>query len=450
MKKTFLLDTNVLMRYPNAIYGFDDNEVVVTATSIEELDNLKTIPGERGYAARNALRHIDELRLIAKEQKRTLAQGVKINNKKGSFRIENNNIDPEALPQGWDIHKADNRIIACSKNIKAILVTEDRGMSVKADELGIPVESYKNAEIKDEDGYTGQSEIFLSAKDISDFYKNGRIKLRKKDMENISELVENEYFVLRNADDPQKNTALGRYTNGEIVSLVSLPENCPVKLRNNSQRFMADMLLNDDIHLTIISGSAGTAKTFMTVVAAMQGYQMDKWNQIICTRNNVEMDSHSIGALPGDEEEKIGPLMRGFCDNLRSYLRLGGTDEKDVEASVEDYLDQKIIKFEAMSFMRGRSITDSLIFLDECQNATAHQIHSIITRAGQGMKVVCCGDPGQIDDIRLDRKNCGLSVAMEAMKGSPLCAMIVLDDKEASQRSALAADATLRMGRLFG
>ena len=448
MKKTFLLDTNVLMRYPNALYGFDDNKVVVTATSIEELDNLKTTPGERGYLARNALRHIDDLRIVAKEQGTSLSKGVKINNNKGQFRIENNNIDAETLPQGWDIHKPDNRIIACSKNIGAILVTEDRGMSVKADELGILVESYKNAEIKDEDIYTGHTEIYLSAKEISDFYKNGKVKPKKSSLKGV-ELTENEYLVMRNSDEPQKNTALGRYTNGEIVALVGFPKGCPVALRNNSQRFMADMLMNDDIHLAIISGPAGTAKTFMTVVAAMQGYQKDKWNQIICTRNNVEMDSHSIGALPGDEEEKIGPLMRGFCDNLRSYLRAGGTDEETLEASIKYYLDEQIVKFEAMSFMRGRSITDSLIFLDECQNATAHQIHSIITRAGQGTKVVCCGDPGQIDDIRLDRKNCGLSVAMEAMKGSSLCSILVLDEKEASQRSALAADATLRMGKLF-
>lgn len=446
MSKTFLLDTNVLMKYPNALYGFDDNNVIVTATTVEELDNLKTAQGEKGYAARNALRHIDDIRTLAKGQNTTLSSGVAINNGKGLFRIENNHINEEALPQGWDIHKADNRIIACAKNIGAILVTEDRGMAIKADELEIQCESYRNAQIEVEDVYTGYGDFYLASSRFNQFCRDGILDITKEDHENNS-FEENQYFTLYNCDDPQR-TALARYTGDKLYALISLPIDCRITPKSRYQRFMLDALLNPEIPLVIINSPAGTAKTFLTVTAAMQGYSMDYWSQIICTRNNVEMDSHGIGALPGDELAKIGPLMRGVCDNMRNYLLAQGSDEEDVEQQIDDYIDTGIIKFEAMSFMRGRSITNSLIFLDEAQNATPHQIHSIITRAGEGTKVVCCGDPGQIDDIKLDKKNNGLIFAQESMRGSSLCCQLTLDES-ASTRSILAADATKRMSRAF-
>ena len=450
MAKTFLLDTNVLMKYPNAIYGFDDNMVVVTATTIEELDNLKTAQGEKGYAARNALRHIDTIRALAKEQNTTLSNKVVINDGKGIFRIENNHINEDALPQGWDIHKADNRIIACAKNIEAILVTEDRGMAIKADELGISTESYRNAQIENEYKYSGYGDMYLPSDRFGQFCREGILKAEDKDYEEDN-LEENKYFTLYNCDDPRR-TVLARYAKGEFHTLIELPVTCKIAPKNRYQRFMIDALLNPEIPLVIFNSPAGTAKTFLTVTAALQGYALDYWSQIICTRNNVEMDSHGIGALPGDEVEKIGPLMRGVCDNMRNYLLAQGTDEKDVEQQIDDYIDTGIIKFEAMSFMRGRSITNSLIFLDEAQNATPHQIHSIITRAGEGTKVVCCGDPGQIDDIKLDKKNNGLVFAQESMRGSNLCCQLTLNDSDSdavATRSFLSADATKRMARAF-
>lgn len=450
-KKTFLLDTNVLMKYPNAIYGFDDNDVVVTATTIEELDNLKSLQSEKGADARSAIRQIDKVRSMAKEQGTTLSQKVLINDGKGTFHVEKNHIDPTELPQGWDNKKADNRIIACAKNIGAILVTEDRAMAIKADELDIQVESYRNAQVEVEDTYLGYGELYISAERFNEFHKNKKLEVIEddygKDIDKRPE--ENQYFILYNCDDPQHPT-LARYTDGILKPLIELPKSCKVKPKNKFQEFIIDALLDPEIPLVIINGAAGTAKTFLTMTAAMQGYMTDMWSQIICTRNNVEMDSHGIGALPGDEVEKIGPLMRGVLDNLRNYLIIQGTDEKDVEESIEDYIKTGVIKFEAMSFMRGRSITNSIIFLDESQNATPHQIHSIITRAGANTKVVCCGDPGQIDDIKLDKKNNGLVFAQETMRGSKFCCQITMgDDETASTRSKLATDATLRMSRAF-
>jgi PhoH-like ATPase len=214
------------------------------------------------------------------------------------------------------------------------------------------------------------------------------------------------------------------------------------------QHFAIDALMSPDIDLVILRGEAGTSKTFLSVVAAMQGYQIDLWKQIICTRNNVEMDSNSIGALPGSEVEKIAPLMRGVTDNLRRYLVLQGAEETDAERTLEDYIEQAIIKFEALSFMRGRSLADQFILLDECQNATPHQVYSIITRVGENCKCVLTGDERQIDDINLDSKNNGLVFAAERMRGYSGAAQLYFDDNEVT-RGELAKAAIERMSDYF-
>lgn len=196
----------------------------------------------------------------------------------------------------------------------------------------------------------------------------------------------------------------------------------------------------------MLIGEAGTAKTFCSVVAAMYGYNQDKWDQIIATRNNVEFDK-GIGYLPGDEQEKVSPLLRGITDNLRTYLKIQGTDEQDLNATVNDYIETGRISVESMGFMRGRSITNSFLILDEAQNATQKQVMGIVTRAGLHTKIVICGDPNQIDDVTLDKKNNGLAFAAEVMKGSVNCAIINFTDDECV-RSPLAKDAAARMSHM--
>ncbi|MBQ9302335.1 PhoH family protein [Butyrivibrio sp.] len=439
-KKTYLLDTNVLMKYPGSIYGFDDNDVVITATTVEELDNNKNAPGERGFQAREALRRIDELRILAKQQKGKLSDGVLINNKTGTFRIESNHVTADVLPQGWDISKADNKIISCAKNLHCILVSEDRGICIKADEIGVQVENYRNAEIVEESGYKGYSEIYLKAEYVNKIAKQGYISIAE--IETDDTFTENEYLIIHDASNPQKHTVLARYRDGFLKQLVGFEKSCKVSPRDALQEFAIDALMSDDIPLVFLKGPAGSAKSFLSVAAGMQGLT-EKWDQIICTRNNIEMD-RDIGALPGDEEAKVAPLVRGICDNIRNYLSIQGTAKQDLDSSIDDYLDTQLIKFEAMGYMRGRSITNSYLILDEAQNATPHQIKSIITRAGEGCKVVVCGDPEQIDDIKLDRKNNGLVRASEAMQGSTCAAQITFTEEDI-RRSELARAAATRM-----
>ena len=439
MRKTYLLDTNILMNHPDAVYGFEDNTVVVTGTTLEELNHLKDGPGERAARARAAIRVLKDLRLQAGSRGFRLADGLPINNDTGKFRIENNSIDASVLPQGWDIALADNRIISAAKKLDAILVTEDECMSFKAQDLDVRVQSYKNAEIAIDDRYTGRGELYLPQSAIDELMRNAELTTDKKE-----KLTENEYLTIYNADDPDK-TVLARYRNGKLKKLSELSHSCKVKPRNAGQRFAIDALVSPDIPLVILIGEAGTAKTFLSITAGMDMLH-EQYDAILATRNNAEFDKE-IGALPGSEMEKVSPLLRGITDNLRTYLRIQGTDKESLEQSVEDYL-MTDIHIESMGFMRGRSVTDTFMILDECQNATPLQVMGIVTRAGERSKIVICGDPNQIDRTVLTKATNGLTFAAHAMKGSPYCAQVWFKDSEC-ERSVLAKDAAARMGRLL-
>lgn len=439
--KSFVLDTNILMRYPNAIYGFDNNEVIITATALDELDGLKDAPGSRGYDAREALRELHELRNIGKERGESFATGIKLNDKGGICRFEHNHIDKDLLPQGWDINKPDHRILSTAKSLRAIVVSEDSGVQLKADAINVPCESYKNAQVKEEMLYTGRSTIALPRKNLKAFLETGEIKAP-------SELEQNEYITLLDAEN-EAHMEFGRHIDGKIVKLYSFDKirDCKVTPRSIGQRFTIDAILNPDIPLVILRGQAGTAKTFLSVAGSMTLYNQNKVSRIIATRNNVVMDKE-LGYLPGDEEAKMGPLMRGLFDNFYNYLKIQGSDEDMIQDQIDDYLDRGVISIEAMNYMRGRSITDAVLFLDECQNATPRQIMAIATRAGENCKVIISGDPDQIDDPKLDKKNNGLVFAGETMKGSSLCAQIAFEAEEC-KRSALAREAAIRMSREF-
>jgi PhoH-like ATPase len=441
--KTFLLDTNVLMKYPNSLFGFDNNIVVVSSTSIEELDNMKNAKAEKGYQARQALEKIDYVRKLGKENGEKLTEGVQVNDNGGIVRLENDHMETDKLPQGWSLEKADNRLIAVAMNIGAILVTEDRGLSIKADEVGVEVENYKNAEVKITGDYTGRTELTLPEDIINEVMKNGSAPAGKYG----KDLIENEYITAHKLEEPDK-TVLLRYREGKFKKLVDVKKFGKITPKNAGQQFALDALLCGEIPLVILKGEAGTAKTFLSVVAAMYGYANDKWDQIIATRNNVEFDK-GIGFLPGDEKEKVSPLLRGITDNLRIYFKAQGTAENDIQQSIDDYLETGRFSIESMGFMRGRSMANTFLILDEAQNASPKQVMGIVTRAGLGTTIVVAGDPDQIDDVTLDKRNNGLVFCAETMKGSVNCAQITFKDSECV-RSDLAKDAAERMRDIAG
>lgn len=439
--KTFVLDTNILLHSPNAIYGFDDNEVVITSTTLQELDKFKSYHDEKGFNARESCRILEELRT-----KGNLTEGVKLDNG-GILKIEPNGVDESNLPQGYSISVPDNRIISTALSLKkksdigtsVILVTNDVSMRINASICGLDVESYRNDHISADDTYTGRREMIVGSNIINDMYKQGFVDANYILREYCTpDFCENEYVILKS----NQNSVLGQYKNGVIHRVKEVSNVFGVNPRNAAQNFFLSALLapTDEIPLVIGIGPAGCAKTYLSLAAGLDAQYSNQYDRILISRNNVTADA-DFGYLPGDLDDKMTPLLAPFLDNLESLLRGNTKEDRDqIQMQIEDMFLTKVLDICPLAYMRGRSITNSYLIVDEAQNATKSQIRDIITRAGQGTKVVLLGDPNQIDNHLLDRWNNGLVWAAEKMKNSPLCAQVTFNEHE-SVRSKLATEA---------
>lgn len=439
-KKIYLLDTNVLIQDPDAIYKFNENDVVISDIVIEELDKLKKKDGDIGYNARQSIRNIEKLRKSG-----NILDGILLENR-GIFRIETN-FKSVKLPEGWDDTSPDNGIMKVAKGLmdsgcNPVLISKDAIMRIKATTMGIVAEDYENESVDEEYlSYDGRMTIEMENSQIAEFYRNGYL-----DIENIYGLSENQ-FVLMQA----QGTAIGRYTNGRIVKLNHMNDHpFGITFRNNGQKFAAEALLSDaeSAPLVILKGPAGTAKTFLSLACGLDSItERKEYRKMVITRANVSFDN-DIGALPGDEVEKVNPLMRGCLDNLEllvdSNTAKGTVNEDELDGKVNYLFDHNYIDIQAMGYLRGRSVTNQILLIDEAQNTSPNQMLGILTRAGEGTKIILCGDLDQIDNTKLDRHTNGLAFALKTMVGSPLCWTVGFSSKETT-RSKLAEEAAKRM-----
>lgn len=458
MVKTYVIDTNVLIQAPYALECFEDNNLVLPLVVLEELDGLKKSDGEKGANARAAVRKLEEYR-----QKGDLLQGVKLA-KGGTIRIEKNFINIE-LPTDLPDDKPDNRILKVCKGLteaekdtQVILITKDIVLRVKAQIMGIKAEDFEREQISADDAqYTGRAAAYIPEDKVKEFKKKGVLLgevYQSDDEGNRIELKshENEFIILT-PDQSAKKTLLGRVSGGKIVPLV-YKKSSPygISPRNVGQYFMQEALMTDAqaAPLVIIKGMAGTAKTFYALAVGMEkvyNNPSQEYRRVIVCRPNAQFDD-DIGFLPGDEKEKIAPLMRPVIDNLEQILdsdeKKRYEDEDELSDKITEIFERGIIQTEALNFIRGRSIVKTYLIIDEAQNMTPNQVKGIITRAGQGTKIILLGDPQQIDKPFLDERTNGLSYAAKHMMGSPLCWQITLSAEEC-ERSSLAMDAIKRL-----
>ena len=469
IQKTYVLDTDVLMTSPYSLYAFDEHNVYIADITLEELDANKIKPGEAGANAREVIRILDGLRETG-----NLMDGVALPGG-GTFRIEVNHLDA-AIPESWDSSKPDNRILRVCAGLKCdgktpILVSNDIAMRIKADLIRVKAEEYKTEQVfKPSEQYKGRSVIAVSENAINSFYKDGVLDLKeimyrlmadgKDDFGNLVFKQEeftcaetNEFFTIQNISNPKNSAAIGRF-DGENVVPLRFDKMRPygVKPRNVAQRFAQESLMThiDTAPLVILKGPAGTAKTFYSLAAGLEhvlGKNESDMKRILVARPNILMDEE-IGFLKGGEKDKIGPLIRPIYDNLEVLTKTGRGDEyKDgapTSSYVQDLFDRGVIDMQALGYMRGRSISDTWVIIDEAQNMTPTQAFAIVSRAGIGSKIILAGDPDQIDNPRLDSRTNGLSYAAERMKGSPLCWQVTFDEEECV-RSVLAKEAIMRM-----
>ena len=435
-RKIFVIDTSVLLYDKNSIEAFSRNDIVLPMTVLEELDRFKEKPGVVGEAARHVNRFLDELREVEYEDQWKLIPDLDI-------RIA---FDTESLSKDehidLDITRGDNKIIACAlrlkksfPDVKVTVITKDINLRVKCDALGVWAEDYYKDHVAPELGqFKGIETIDLNKKQIDEFYMEKGLPI---DIENV---YENSFIIAKSID----SSLLAQYSNKKLKPLnYNLGEFCGVEPRNSEQRFAINALLDPSIPLVTLTGLAGSGKTFLALMAALSqtnqgdlGKQLSdsgfmRRKRIVITRTLQHVGSRDLGYLPGTMQDKMAPWLAPIVDNIRVAF----DDVNYFESMVENGQ----IEVAPIPYIRGRTFNDSFIIVDEAQNATIHELKTIITRVGQNSKIVLLGDIDQIDTPYIDKRSNGLSIVIDKFKNSKLAAHVHLNR---GQRSGLASEAS--------
>jgi len=435
--KVFVLDTNVLLHDPNSIFKFEDNLVILPMTVLEELDHFKKGQDEKSRNSRQLSRYLDELRLTG-----DISEGVSLENG-GALKVYvDNNLNLDKLKKNI----ADNKILAVALNEKKtnthkkiILISKDINMRIKANVIGIESQDYENDKVKFEEMYSG---IFVHKVDpelIDALWQNK--ELDPGNIEGLPKMLPNQYVILKNSYTKQKG--IGRFdaTLGKIVSLVEdrHKDIWSIKPKNLEQTIAIDMLLNDKIKLVSLVGKAGTGKTLLALASGLAKLMEEERYQKMLVSRPIYPLGKDLGYLPGDINEKLDPWMKPIYDNLE-FLIGGDKRNKTTTRNVRELFDQDFIAVEPLTYIRGRSISNQFVIIDEAQNLTPHEIKTIISRAGEGTKIVLTGDCYQIDNPYVDSCSNGLSHVVENMKDQTIAGHITLLKGERSDLAEVASN----------
>ena len=428
--KSFVIDTNVFIHRPDAISSFKDNEVIIPLAVLEELDNLKRFSDEKGRNARHAIRFLDSQ--AAKGG--SLHQGVKMDN--GSI-LRVVRAGDTVLPPDLKRDKADNRIIQTALELQAagrmvFFVSKDINARVKAEALGLKAVDNEKQKVDVASLYNGWREISVSADTFE------KIKTDKR-LEWKDSLKANEFVQLKTSDTDEIILCRFYSQNSELRMIPNRRYSVSgIKPLNMEQKMAFELLLDDTVPLITLVGKAGTGKTLLALAAGMSKVIDEaKYNRLLVSRPVIPMGK-DIGYLPGDKDEKLSHWMQPVFDNLE-YI-LGINKRKDDDKGVDWFIKNNLIEIEALTYIRGRSLPDQFLIVDEAQNLSPHEIKTIVSRAGRNTKVILTGDPYQIDSPYLDTNSNGLSYLVEAFKGQSLFGHITLSHTERSPLAELAAE----------
>lgn len=443
MPKKFILDTNVLLHDAQAMYKFADNEVIIPITVIEEIDTFKKDLNEIGRNARHVSRQLDQLR-----QTSSLIKGVPLENG-GRLRVvlfAKNYADK--LPPGLRIERKDNRILALAvaemenSADPVIFVTKDTNLRIKADAMGLIAQDYESDKVSIDELYSGAAELEVPATEVDRFYGQGYLEFANEETETQRSLYPNECVTLIDAGNPS-HTALCRY---HVAEKRLLPLYKPskegiwgIQARNKEQHFVLDILLDHNIQLVTLVGKAGTGKTLLAIAAGLRLVaDNNQYSRLLISRPVFPM-GRDLGFLPGDVEQKLAPWMQPIFDNVDLLLN-SVEDRGKRKRGYRELVDMGIMEIEPLTYIRGRSIPKQYMIVDEAQNLTPHEIKTIITRAGEGTKIVLTGDPYQIDNPYVDSSSNGLAYVVEKFKEQEAAGHITLTKGERSGLAELAAN----------
>lgn len=440
MKKTFVLDTNVLLSDPNALFSFDEHDVVLPMIVLEELDRHKDRQDEVGRNARETSRKLSSL---VKEHK-VFDAPIPLGEKRGSLRILSWNLATldfsSLLPTELEGKSGDNQILAVCVAFQRkyptetmSLVSRDVLLRLKANALGIPCDDYKKLHVaKSVSGlYTGVTTAIVTDEQVEEFYETKELAVPEGVVPHPNE------FVILQSETTTKS-ALTRLTH-DVLKPITTYSPCKIEGRNKEQKFALDLLLNPEIPLVTVVGSAGTGKTLLAIASGLhQVIDTKRYKSLIVCRP-IQPLGKDIGFLPGTMEEKMEPWVAPIKDNLRYLLSADGKKSKRGEETMQMLFENGTIEVEAMTFIRGRSIANAYIIIDEAQNLNAHELKTIITRVGEGTKIVLTGDIEQIDNMYVDSVSNGLTIAIEKFKDSDISGHVTLTKGERSILATLAA-----------
>ena len=440
MKKTFVLDTNVLLHNAECVESFADNTVVLPMAVIEELDKFKKQNDELGRNARQVIRRLDDLR-----GQGNLRDGVPLSNG-GMLRIMSCKPEPDATGLRHDVR--DNWILQLAYQLhrngeRVIFVSKDINARLKADALGLEAQDFEKEKVNFEEFFSGYSEKEVSSRVIDAFFKNQILERPRLGT------YPNEFIILKDRNN-KKRTALARTIQPGVITHLSskLDRIWDIQARNKEQRMALELLMDPAVQIVTLVGQAGTGKTLLALAAALHcTLRNHRYDRILVSRPVIPMGK-DIGYLPGAKEEKISHWMQPIFDNLTYLLReggLGGAKPKkkqrvSVQELVYKLLKDNVIELEALTYIRGRSIPGQYVIVDEAQNLTPHEVKTIVSRAGEGTKIVLTGDAYQIDNPYLDSASNGLTYTAERLKTQSIHGHVTLKRSERSELAAIAAE----------
>ncbi len=450
MKKVFILDTNILLADPKSIFKFMDNDVVIPISVIEEIDRFKSDHTGTGRNAREVSRILDKLR-----QKGKLPEGIVLfDDMADSGRLFvhlGNNMDilPDLLEDNTDNHTLAigltlQQQLAGKRDV--YIVTKDSNLRIKADAFGIPAQDFEADKLRVSHHYTGSKTITLPSAQFKTYFNERIISLDSIDVleeEKDGEVFPNHFVVFKDAADPSQ-VLYGKYDGYQkTINMFETRADgiWGIYPRNLQQIFALDVLLDDNIKLVTLSGAAGTGKTLVAIASGIyKTTDEDAYQKLLVARPVFPM-GRDIGFLPGDLDEKLNPWMQPIYDNLELLLSGGNISrQKRMTKNYQELISQGLLAVEPLTYIRGRSLPQQYFVVDEAQNLTPHEVKTILTRAGEGTKIVLTGDPYQIDHPYLDLENNGLTYVIERFKSSHISAHVTFTQGERSELATLASE----------
>ncbi len=441
MRKNYVLDTNVLLHDPQAIFKFEEHVVVIPIHVIEEIDHFKKEMSERGRNARTLARYLDDLR---HRSGGSLQKGVKLEKSEGELLVAVP-ADGFGSPRSNDPSYMDNAIVRTALEIRdraagvpTVFVTMDSNLRIRADALGLQAENYEGARIRIDEAFQGLEDITVGEELVNQLGQRSSVALEALELDEAPPA--NSGLILRSSVS-SSHTAVGRYDAREksVVPLEPMKEGVwGVKPRNLEQRFALAQLLDDRINLVTLLGKAGTGKTLLAVAAGLKKVlDSGTYARLVVSRPIFPL-GRDIGYLPGSMEEKLNPWMKPIFDNLE-FIFATGRGRMLEGRNYEELVASGTIEIEPLTYIRGRSLPNQYLIVDEAQNLTPHEVKTVITRCGSNTKIVLTGDPNQIDNPYVDAASNGLSVVAERFKGEAIAAHVLM---KRGERSELAERAT--------